>query len=150
MVFWSNMNCVVKCVPCSYRLIVLGDLNGRLGVCQKLVLCGSLVWKVNVNERKLLDMCRYICVREICTLGINLCICIRGIERVRIWMCVNMNILCAGTKDMLSWVNDVIALGGLSEWLSDHIIAWYKIICELYQEKMEVIEKELERLWEQK
>lgn len=29
--FGSNINLVVECVPGSFRLIVLGDLNGKVG-----------------------------------------------------------------------------------------------------------------------
>ena len=152
-IFWDNLNDVLDGVSRSFRLIVLGDLNGWIGDQKRDGITGGFgVAGENENGRKVIDFCeeRGMCVsntffkhksiHKYTRVGV-------GRDGIEVKSMIDLVLV---KKEMLKYMLDVKSVRCLEMGLSDHYVVLCKIKLVGTWMERKVIRKEVGKIKSEK
>ena len=142
MEFWNDLKGVLDRVNRGFRVIVMGDFNGRIDVQKRDGITGAFgVERENENGKVLIDFCksRDMCVSNTFFAHKSIHQYTRVKEKADGRVERSMIDFVLVKKEMLKYVMDVRVVRGLSMDISDHIVVLCKIkLVGVWLEKKEV------------
>ena len=140
--FWNDLKGVLDRVNRGFRVIVMGDFNGRIGVQKRDGITGAFgVEGENENGKVIIDFCksRDMCVSNTFFAHKSIHLYTRVKEKADGRVERSMIDFVLVKKEMLKYVMDVKVVRGLSMDISDHIVVLCKIkLVGVWLEKKEV------------